>query len=71
VIRCCAERLVDQRQGCFVLPALVCQQAHEVQRIRVLRKAGEDVPVKRFGLRKTPGLMLGDGCLQSVSRFER
>lgn len=65
--RCFAECLVHQRQGRIVLPALVCQQAHEVQRIRVSREAGEDLPVQCFGLREPSGLVLRDGRLQGVA----
>ena len=53
--------------GGLVLPALVGQQAQEVQRVRLPREGGEDAPVERLGLREAPGLVLREGRLQGVA----
>ncbi len=40
------------------------QQTQHVQRIGMLRKPGEDLPVERLGFGKSARLVMGDGRLQ-------
>ena len=60
------KRLADQFDGRGMLPHLMGNHAQEMQRVDASRILGEDLTVKRLGLREPAGLVMFDGKLNRL-----
>lgn len=56
----------DQIGGGLMLPDHVGDQPQKVQRVRLVRPGGQDLPIQRLGFGQPPCLMVGDGLLEQL-----
>lgn len=63
------DRAANQFDGGLVMSDLMCDNAQQLQRARVIRVIRENPPVLGFSFRQPPGLMVRDGEVESVQRI--
>jgi hypothetical protein len=56
----------DQRKSAIIAPSLAMEGTQQMQRLGVLRLAGQDVPIETFGAFQVPCLVLLNGKLEEL-----